>query len=308
MRIIIAGGSGLIGSGLTTAMAADGDEVIILSRRPELVKGMPTGVKIVQWDGKTVQDWGTQINNSDVIINLTGENLSGEGFLPSRWTKERKLRLVQSRVNSGEVLTKAIELAQTKPSVFVQASGVGFYGTLQNKPLTEEDRGGNDFSANLCKKWEASSQPVELMGVRRVVVRNGVVLSAKRGALPLLLLPYKLWVGGPLGKGDQVYSWIHIDDEVNAIRFLIKDEQAKGVFNLTSPNPVTNGEFGKMISKVMKRPNYLPIPSFAMQLAFGEVASMVLLGQRVIPDKLLKEGYLFKFPRVEEALTDLLKK
>jgi uncharacterized protein (TIGR01777 family) len=308
MRIIIAGGSGLIGRELASVLSTNGDEVIILSRTPELVKGMPVGVKVVQWDGKTIQDWGKHIDNSDVIVNLTGENLSGEGLLPSRWTNERKLRLVRSRVNSGEVLTKGIQLATVKPSVFVQASGVGFYGPQQVKLLTEEDNRGNDFLANLCIEWEASSQPVELMGVRRVIVRNGVVLSRKGGALPLLLLPYKLWVGGPLGNGQQVYSWIHMDDEVNAIRFLIRNEQAKGVYNLASPNPVTNDEFGRKISKVMKRPHYFPVPGFAMRLALGDVASMVLQGQRVLPQRLLKEGYVFKFPMLEEALRDLLKK
>jgi uncharacterized protein (TIGR01777 family) len=308
MRIIIAGGSGLIGHALTSLLTADGDEVIILSRRPETVKGMPAGVKVIQWDGRTVQDWGTQVSHSDGIVNLTGENLSGEGFFPTRWTKERKIRMVQSRVDSGKVLTKAVEMANVKPSVFVQASGVGYYGTQQEKSLTEEDHGGDDFSANLCKEWEASSQPVEMMGVRRVVVRTGVVLSTKRGALPLLMLPYKLWVGGPLGDGRQVYSWIHIDDEVNAIRFLIRNEKANGTFNLTSPNPMTNSEFGKTISKVVKRPHYLPIPGFAMHLAFGEVSFLVLEGQRVLPQNLLRSGYVFKFPGLEDALKDFLMK
>jgi uncharacterized protein (TIGR01777 family) len=308
MRIIIAGGSGLIGHALTSLLTADGDEVIILSRRPETVKGMPAGVKVIQWDGRTVQDWGTQVSHSDGIVNLTGENLSGEGFFPTRWTKERKIRMVQSRVDSGKVLTKTVEMANVKPSVFVQASGVGYYGTQQEKSLTEEDHGGDDFSANLCKEWEASSQPVEMMGVRRVVVRTGVVLSTKRGALPLLLLPYKLWVGGPLGDGRQVYSWIHIDDEVNAIRFLIRNEKANGTFNLTSPNPMTNSEFGKTISKVVKRPHYLPIPGFAMHLAFGEVSFLVLEGQRVLPQNLLRSGYVFKFPGLEDALKDFLMK
>jgi uncharacterized protein (TIGR01777 family) len=308
MRIIIAGGSGLIGREVTKALTADGDEVIVLSRRPELVIGIPSRVKVVQWDGKTVEEWGNYISNSNVIINLTGENLSGKGLLPSRWTKARKLRLVQSRVNSGEVLTKAIQLAQAKPSVFIQASGVGYYGTQQEKPLNEEDGGGNDILANLCKEWETSSQPVEEAGVRLVVVRNGVVLSTNGGALLSLLLPYKFWVGGPLGNGHQVYSWIHMADEVNAIRFLIRNERAKGVFNLTSPNPVTNDEFGKMIGKVMKRPHYLPIPSFVMRLAFGEVASIVLQSQQVLPQKLLNQGYVFKYPNLEEALRDLLKK
>jgi len=308
MRIIIAGGSGLIGRVLTSTLITSGDEVIILSRNPEMVKGMPTGVKVIKWDGKTLQDWWLEIEKSDAVINLTGENLSGEGFLPSRWTKDRKLRLVQSRVNSGIVLTKAIERAKAKPLVFIQASGIGFYGTYQEKSLNEGDNGGDDFSANLCKEWEASSQPVELMGTRRVVIRNGVVLSTKGGALPLLLLPYKLFVGGPLGDGHQIYSWIHITDEINAIQFLIRNNQAKGVFNLTAPNPVTNDEFGRTIGMVMKRPHYLPLPGFAMRLAFGEVSSMVLEGQKVLPQKLLEAGYGFKFPILEDALKDLLLK
>jgi hypothetical protein len=215
---------------------------------------------------------------------------------------------VQSRVNSGIVLTKAIERAKAKPLVFIQASGIGFYGTYQEKSLNEGDNGGDDFSANLCKEWEASSQPVELMGTRRVVIRNGVVLSTKGGALPLLLLPYKLFVGGPLGDGHQIYSWIHITDEINAIQFLIRNNQAKGVFNLTAPNPVTNDEFGRTIGMVMKRPHYLPLPGFAMRLAFGEVSSMVLEGQKVLPQKLLEAGYGFKFPILEDALKDLLLK
>jgi len=308
MRIIIAGGSGLIGRELTSTLITSGDEVIILSRNPEMVKGMPTGVRVIKWDGKTLQDWWLEIEKSDAVINLTGENLSGEGFLPSRWTKDRKLRLVQSRVNSGIVLTKAIERAKAKPLVFIQASGIGFYGTYQEKSLNEGDNGGDDFSANLCKEWEASSQPVELMGTRRVVIRNGVVLSTKGGALPLLLLPYKLFVGGPLGDGHQIYSWIHITDEINAIQFLIRNNQAKGVFNLTAPNPVTNDEFGRTIGMVMKRPHYLPLPGFAMRLAFGEVSSMVLEGQKVLPQKLLEAGYGFKFPILEDALKDLLLK
>jgi len=308
MRIIIAGGSGLIGRELSSILTTAGDEVIILSRNPEMIKGMPAGVRGIKWDGKTLQGWELEIEKSDAIVNLTGENLSGEGFFPSRWTKDRKFRLVQSRVDSGIVLTKAIEIAKTKPSVFIQASGIGFYGTYQEKPLNEEDDGGDDFSAKLCKKWEASSQPVELMGVRRLVIRNGVVLSTKGGALPLLLLPYKLFAGGHLGNGHQIYSWIHITDEANAIQFLIRDNQAKGVFNLTAPNPVTNDEFGRTIGRVMKRPHYLPIPGFAMRLAFGEVSSMVLEGQKVLPQKLMEAGYGFKFTRLEDALKDLLLK
>jgi uncharacterized protein (TIGR01777 family) len=307
MRIMIAGGSGLIGRALTSVLCAAGDEVVILSRNPAKVAELPVGASVLQWDGKSSGDWAIQIEKMDVVVNLTGENLSGEGFLPSRWTKKRKNSIVRSRVSSGKTFTKAIKLAVTKPTAFVQASGIGYYGTQQVNALTEEDGPGDGFLANLCIEWEASSLEVEQMGVRRVVVRNGVVLSTKGRVLPLLLLPYKMWVGGRFGSGLQVYSWIHIADEVNAIQFLIHTNQAKGVFNLTAPNPVTNDEFGRTIGRVMGRPHYFPVPGFAMHLGFGEVASMVLEGQRVLPKKLLDLGFEFKFPYLEAALADLLK-
>jgi uncharacterized protein len=307
MQVIIAGGSGLIGRELTNKLVADGDKVVILSRNPEKVMGMPAGVSVLPWDGKTLQDWVQQLDHTEAVINLTGENLSGKGFPPSRWTKERKVSLVQSRVNSGIVLSKAIGMSASKPSVFVQASGIGHYGTKQTKALVEGDQAGDDYLAKLTKDWEASSQTVEEMGVRRIIIRNGVVLSAQGGALPLLLLPYKLWVGGRMGNGKQVYSWIHIADEVAAIDFLIKNPATEGIFNLTSPNPLTNDEFGKMIGKVMKRPHYFPVPAFAMRLALGEVASMVLEGQRVLPHRLMELGYQFIFPKLDDALNDLLK-
>ena len=308
MRIMIAGGSGLIGRALTSALCAEGDNVIILSRNPSNVAALPNGANILQWDGKTIGDWAKEVEKTEAIVNLTGENLSGEGFLPSRWTKKRKIRLSQSRVNSGKVLTKAIELAPVKPTVYIQASGIGFYGTRQTKSLTEIDSAGYDFLADLCVAWEASSQPVEVLGVRRVVTRNGVVLASQGGALSLLVLPYKLWVGGRFGNGQQVYSWIHIDDEVNALKFLIRNSQARGVFNLTSPNPVTNDQFGQTIGKVMHRPHYLPIPGFGMRLALGEVAVMVLEGQSVLPKKLLDLGFEFKFLTLTDALSNLLNK
>jgi uncharacterized protein len=307
MRILIAGGSGLIGRQLTALLTAGGDEVTILSRNPAHVVGMPAGVSVLQWDGKSIQDWARQVENSDVIVNLTGENLSGNGFPPARWTRDRKALLLQSRVESGKALTKAIELASKKPTVFIQASGVGIYGTKQEKALTELDQYGDDFLARLAIEWEASSLPVEQLGVRRVVIRNGVVLSTRGGALPLLLLPYKLWVGGRLGSGKQVYSWIHIADHIRATQFLIQNKDTQGVYNLTSPNPLTNDEFGRIIGKVMHRPHYFPVPAFAMKIGLGEVAVMVLEGQRVLPKRLVDLGFQYNFPTLDEALGELLK-
>ncbi len=306
MRVMIAGGSGLIGTELTKVLASAGNAVIILSRNPHKVTGLPSGATVLQWDGKTLQDWSQQVESVDAIVNLTGENLSGEGVLPTRWSAERKRRIVESRLNSGKVLSEAVQKASHKPSVFIQASGIGFYGTHPDKTFTEQDAGGHDFAANLCVQWEASSQPVEALGVRRVIIRNGVVLSPKGGALRPILLPYRMYVGGPLGSGQQVYSWIHIADEVAAIQFLLQNGSARDVFNLTAPNPVTNSEFGRAVARVMRRPHYFPVPAFAMQLAFGEVASLVLEGQRVLPSRLLEAGYTFRYPRLEEALRNLL--
>ncbi len=308
MRIMIAGGSGLIGRELTTDLVNAGDEVIILSRNPSKVSGLPAEVRILQWDSKTIGGWSQEIEKSDAVVNLTGENLSGEGFFPSWWTSERKNLLLQSRVDSGKVLSQAIQVANHKPSTFVQASGIGFYGTRQTKPLSEGDSAGDDFLAKLSLDWEASSQAVEQLGVRRVVVRNGVVLSTQGGALPRLLLPYRLYAGGRFGSGMQVYSWIHIADEAGAIQWLIHNPQARGVYNLTAPNPVTNDEFGRTIARVMQRPHYLPVPAFAMRTVLGEVSSVVLEGQRVLPTRLLEQGYQFRFPILEDALQDLLKK
>jgi uncharacterized protein (TIGR01777 family) len=308
MRIMIAGGSGLIGRELTSLFHDSGDEVVILSRNPAVVRGVPGGVKVLRWDAKTIGEWAQQLESCDAVVNLTGENLSGKGYFPKRWTKERKSILRESRVDSGNVLSEAIEMATTKPSVFVQASGINYYGTRQNKILTEEDQSGDDFLANLGKEWETSSQAVEKLGLRRIVVRNGIVLSTKGGALPSIVLPYRLWVGGPLGNGQQVYSWIHIFDEVNAIQFLIHNPQARGVYNLTSPKPLTNAEFGRTVGKVIRRPHYFPIPAIAMQIAFGEVAMTVLEGLQAIPKRLLEAGFVFKFPDLEDALKDLYRK
>jgi uncharacterized protein (TIGR01777 family) len=307
MNIVIAGGSGLIGLELTFALTQNGDEVTILSRFPEKIIDLPKGAKAVQWNSKKLDNWVKVINNAQVVINLTGENLSGNGILPSRWTQARKKRIIQSRVDSGRILAKAIEIANKKPSVFIQASGINYYQMYTDKSITEEDEAGNDFLGNLSIEWEASSAAVESMGVRRVVIRNGVVLSNRGGALPLLTLPIKLFVGGNLGSGDQIYSWIHIKDIVSAIIFLIQNDQANGPYNLTSPNPVSNSEFGRTIAKVLKRPYYFNIPSFVMRLAFGEVASVVLTGQKVIPQKLIETGYEFKFSHLEDALYDILK-
>lgn len=307
MRVIITGGTGLIGSTLAEDLAADGHEVIVLSRSPERRAGMfEHDVRIEGWDAETARGWGHLADGADAIVNLAGESIAGEGFVPDRWTPEKKRRIRESRLNVGRAVVQAVRAVETKPKVVIQASGIDYYGARGDEKITEIGLRGDGFLARLCGEWEAATAEVEEMGVRRAIARTGIVLSTEEGAFPRLLLPIKLFVGGPLGSGRQYYSWIHVADEVGALRFLIEHEDASGPFNLTAPNPVTNREFTKTVADVLGRPAFMPVPGFAMRLALGEVAGMVLEGQRVLPQKLLNLGYDFMYPTLEEAVRDLL--
>ena len=306
MRIIIAGGSGLIGRALTEDFVSDGHNVIVLSRNPTTATGLPAGARAERWDAKTVDGWGGLVEGADAIVNLAGENLAGGGFLPSRWTAERKEQIQNSRLDAGQAIVEAVEAASEKPRVLVQSSAIGFYGPRDDEIITEDSPAGLDFLAQLCVDWEASTEPVEKMGVRRVVIRTGVLLDSDGGALPRLLLPYKLFAGGPFGNGRQYYAWIHAADEVAAIRFLIENDGAHGVYNLTAPSPVTNAAFGKALGQVLNRPSLIPVPGFAMRALLGDVTTIVLDGQRVVPKRLQESGFEFKFPEIEGALRDLV--
>jgi hypothetical protein len=305
MRVIITGGTGLIGRALANHLAKGGHEVVVLSRNPNKTSGLPAGARVVQWDARSADGWGQLADGAGAIVNLAGASIAGEGLLPSRWTSQRKRAIVESRLNAGRAVVEAIRAATVKPDVLIQSSAVGYYGTSNEATFTEDSPAGNDFLADTCKQWEASTAAVESLGVRRPVIRTGVVLTTKGGVLPSLSLPYKLFAGGPVGSGRQPLPWIHIDDEVDAIRYLIETPTARGPFNLTTPNPVTNAEFGRVLGKVLGRPHYLPAPGFAFKLAFGETAMLVLEGQRVLPKKLLEAGYSFRFTEVEPALRDI---
>jgi uncharacterized protein (TIGR01777 family) len=301
MRVVITGGTGLIGRALAADLAADSHEVILLSRAPGWVAGLPAGVRAAGWDGQTAAGWGPLADGAQAIVNLAGENL-GAG----RWTAERKRRIRASRLNAGQAVVEAVRAAGRAPRVVVQSSAVGYYGPQGDQELAEGAPPGNDFLARLCVEWEASTAPVEAMGVRRVVIRSGVVFHASDGALPRMLLPFKLFVGGPLGSGRQWLSWMHIADEVAAIRFLIEKEEAAGAVNQAAPHPLTNAEFGRVVGRVLGRPAWIPAPAFALRLVLGEMATMVLDGQRAVPRRLLALGFAFRFPEAEAALRDLL--
>lgn len=306
MRAIITGGTGLIGSKLVDKMAARGDEVVVLTRSPQKYRHK-TKVSYVKWDAKSAAGWGHHVEDADVIVNLAGESISGDGFPPPRWTKEKKQRILQSRLDAGNAVVEAVAAASSKPSVLLQASAVGYYGDRGAEALDAQAAPGKGFLPNVVQAWEASTESVEAMGVRRIVTRIGIVYSTEGGALPNLLLPFKLFVGGPLGDGKQFMPWIHMDDVVNGILFLIETESAQGPFNLTAPNPLMNKEMAQVIGKVMNRPAFMPAPAIALKLALGEMAVIILDGQNAVPAKLEALDYPFKFETAEAALTDLLK-
>jgi uncharacterized protein (TIGR01777 family) len=302
MRIIIAGGSGFIGTALAKSLLADGNEVWILTRKPN-IKQLSAGSQGIKWDGRTTSGWGELVSQVDAIVNLAGESI-GAGL----WTKARKQHIISSRVEAGQAISAAIQAASPRPKVLIQASAVGFYAPNTAEPVTEESAPGGGFMTEICKRWESSTQPVEGLGVRRVVIRTGIVLAANDGALPRLALPFKLFAGGPIGNGSQGLPWIHPADEVAAIRFLIDHENARGVFNLSAPHPLSNADFGRILASVLKRPYWLPVPAFAMRFLLGEMATVVLDGQFMIPKHLQSLGYSFRFETAEGALVDLYKR
>ena len=301
MRILITGGSGLIGRALAANLARDGNEVIILSRQPERIIGLPTGVSARRWDSHTTEGWSSLVDGTNAIINLAGENISS-----GRWTAEHKRAILQSRLNAGQAVAQAVETAVCKPSVIIQASGIGYYGPCGDEEITEETPPGHDFLAQLAADCESSTASLESLGVRRAIIRTGVVLSTAGGALPRMLLPFRLFAGGRLGNGRQWFPWIHIADEVGAIRFLIENETASGPFNLTAPVPLNNAEFSRLLGQQLRRPALMPTPAFALRLLFGGMATVLLDGQRAIPRRLLQLGFTFRFPEAGPALRDLL--
>ena len=308
MRVIITGGSGLIGRALTDNLAGDGHEVIILSRNPAKVTGLPPGAQAVAWDAHTAAGWGQLVDGAEAIVNLAGESIKGNGFLPSRWTSRRKQLIRQSRLDAGAAVVQAVQQVSRKPKVLLQASAVGYYGPRGDEPAKEQDAPGEDFLASVCVAWEASTAEVEALGVRRAVVRTGLPLTLKRGAFPLLVLPFRLFTGNTFGSGRQYYPWIHFSDEVAALRFLIENPKASDPYNLSAPEPATNRDFARTLGRVLRRPAWLPVPRFALQLTLGEVSTVVMDGQRAVPQKLLQEGFKFSYPDLEPALRDLLGK
>ena len=306
MKVLIAGGSGLLGQKLAKALDKAGHEVTILSRNPELLKWHVYGVHYSAWDSSQPDQLSELVEGQDVIINLAGANIAGENLLQMRWTAGRRAAIMESRLQSGTALSQALKKTSQKPKVFLQASAIGYYGPRDDEALDEQAPAGNDFLADVCRQWEQASKSVEKVGVRHIVLRTGLVFGAGARILSLLMLPFHILAGGPVGNGRQFMSWIHAQDWVRAVQFLMEHQSARGAFNLVAPNPVSNRSFAKTLGQVMRRPSLLPTPAFALKLALGSASTLALDGQRVIPAALNKLGFRFEFPELRLALRNIL--
>jgi uncharacterized protein len=301
MKILVTGGTGMIGQRLVDRLTQDGHQVVVLTRsssaRPTSAR---TGVRYVEWDSKSGAGWSDELRDTEAIINLAGANLSG-----GRWTRSRKDLILNSRLNAGAAIIDAVERSGHIPKRLIQASGISYYGDRRDSTVTETEGPGTDFLARVCIEWEQATAPLENKGVKRAVIRTAPVLDLEEGALPPISLPFLLFVGGRTGAGDQGFSWIHMDDQIEAIRFLLVRPELTGPFNLCSPEPVSNAELATTLGRVLNRPAFLPAPAFAFRLALGEVADTILLGQYALPQRLEEAGFRFKFPHIEEALRDM---
>jgi len=301
MKVVLAGGTGFIGSALIEALLERGDKVILLTRNLHAAQlRWDAKVDARLWNARDPGPWIMAVNGADALINLAGESVAG-----ARWTPERKLALIKSRIDSTRDVVAAISAASERPVVLVNASAVGYYGAEPEGECGEDAPQGSDFLAALCGQWEREARAAEKLEVRVVMARFGVVLGKEGGALAKMLPPFKLGVGGPLGSGRQPFPWIHSDDAVGAILFAIDDAKLSGPVNVAAPGAKTNAEFTKALGRALHRPAFLPAPAFALRLALGEMSSLLLGGQNAPPKKLLERGYKFRHPALDGALASL---
>jgi len=296
MKIFLTGGTGFVGKSLAPALIRGGHEVTVLTRSG---KGGPPGVSLVEGDPTQKGGWQAAIKEHDAVINLAGASIF------TRWTDEAKKIIRESRLLTTRNLVGALEGARVRH--FFSTSAVGYYGFHKDEALTEESLPGDDFLARLGRDWEKEAREAEKKGCRVVITRFGIVLGEKGGALGQMIPLFRKYLGGPLGSGNQWFSWIHIEDLTGAFLFLLGHPEFSGPVNLTAPNPVRNRELAKTIGKAMGRPSFLPVPGFMLKLALGEFGSILLEGQRVIPQKLLKSGFQFRYPEIEQAIEQIIR-
>jgi uncharacterized protein len=298
MRVVIAGGSGFIGQKLMDLLLAAGHSIVILTRKE---KKSTTKVQYVKWlvEGAIPEN---DIKDADAFINLAGVSIND-----GRWNQRHQKQIYDSRMTATDELLRIIARLPEKPSVLINASAIGIYPASLEKVYSENStETADDFLGKTVRDWENKAKQVDIYSIRSVFMRFGVVLGKEGGALPLMALPYKLFVGGKVGSGVQWVSWVHVIDVVRAIVFALENDQLSGPVNVTSPSPVRMNDFGKTIGTVLQRPHWLPVPSFVMKTVLGQKSALVLEGQHVMPQVLLEEGFEFMFPTLKPALEDLL--
>lgn len=304
MRIVVAGGTGFIGRALCHTLVQAGHEVVVLTRDASRAGDrVPQGVQIAQWSPLQPEGLEQVLAGADAVVNLSGESVGAR-----RWTPEFKQRLIDSRVQSTRTLVQALRLAQPPPRVLINASAVGIYGDRGEEELTESSPPGTGFLAELAIRWEQSADEAREMGVRVVKLRIGIVLGEGGGALERMLMPFRFFVGGPFGSGQQWFPWIHLDDVAGIALHALTHDEVQGAVNVVSPGGVRLKEFCRALGRVMGRPSWLSVPGFVLRVVAGELGESLLWSQRVVPQVALQTGYEFRYPRVEEALRQVLRK
>jgi len=300
MKIVIAGATGFLGRPLVAALLADGHAVVVLSRSD---RATIPGARIVAWDPQRVlSPWAIELDGADAVINLAGEPIADH-----RWTAARKHKIEDSRVTATRRIAAAIAESKRPPAVLVNGSGVGFYGRCGDEIVTEETGAGSDFLAGVCRRWEAQAVTASSSHTRVVCIRTGLVLAHDGGALSKMLLPFRLGLGGRLGSGRQYWPWIHRQDWIDLVRFVLRTSDAVGPINATAPAPETNAAFTKAIGRTLGRPTFAAVPGFVLRIALGEMAdSLLLSGQRAVPARASQLGFTFTYPSLSLALEAVL--
>ncbi len=305
MKVAITGATGFVGSRLVERLHKEGHQVLVLTRNPSAAqKVFPNSafpnLEIIGYTPTESGSWQQALAGCDGVVNLAGEPIA-EG----RWTPERKQEILNSRKLGTQKIVEAIAKANPKPSVLVNASAIGYYGTSETATFDETSPSGDDFLAQVCQAWEAEAQKVKATGTRLVILRLGIVLGMG-GAVAKMVTPFKLYTGGPIGTGRQWFSWIHREDIVNLILLALTRSDIEGVLNATAPNPVRMAEFCQTMGQVLNRPSWLPVPSFALEALMGDGAMVVLEGQQVLPKRTLANGFEYQYPTVKQALEEIL--
>jgi len=299
MKILITGGTGFVGTQLTTRLIQEGNEVTILTRSRKGTEKVTPGILYLQGDPTQKGPWQEAIQSHDAVINLAGASIF------AKWTEEYKKAIRESRVSTTRNIVEGMPSHPPKPFTLFSTSAVGYYGFCGDEELTEESPHGEDFLARMAVEWEGEALKAKDKGARVVITRFGIVLGEKGGALSQMIPLFKKYIGGPIGSGRQWFSWVHINDLAEAFAFLMKHPEISGPVNLCAPNPVRNKDLAKALGKVLNRPSFMPAPGFLVKLVLGEFGSVILEGQRVIPRMLLQNGFVFKYPDIYTALQSI---